>query len=178
MLPGLHDRRDHGVEAGGSRRDVDEVQRPHGRGDVARPGVHGDHGAPDEAVAAGQFVEQAAGDVRGGRPAGAVGGDERGGDEGAAEEAAALDGERVDRGGGGRDAERGGGLEGERESVREGRVGERRERRVGGHPREEGQRVAVAACVHVAGQLLRQRRQPPMAGDHCLGFRVEEQPKA
>lgn len=167
-LPGLDHRCDHRVETGGGGRDVHVTKRPRGRGDVPRPDVDGDHGAPDDSGAAGQFVEQAARGLGGGAGACTIGGDERGGDERVAEEAAALAREGVDGGGGGgeREAERAGGLEREREGVREGRVGERRERRVGGHAGEEGERVGVAAGVHVRRQGFRQCRQPLVAGVH------------
>lgn len=168
VFPGLGDRGDHGVEAGGGRGDVHVVKRPHRGGEVARPDVDGDHGAPDDGVAGGQFVEQAAGEFVGSAAgttddACAVGRDERGGEEGAGEEAT-LGGERVEGGGGAGHAERGGGLEREREGVGEGGVSERREVRGGEHAGEEAERVAVAAGVHVGGQQLRQRGQALVAG--------------
>jgi hypothetical protein len=61
MFPGIGNRRDHDVEAGGGRGDVHEVERPRRLGYVARPDVDGDHCAPDDGVARGQFVKQAAG---------------------------------------------------------------------------------------------------------------------
>lgn len=164
MVPGLCNSGDYRIEAGGGRRDVHEVERLHRRGDVARADVDGDHGAPDNGVAAGQFVEQAAGGGGGG--AGAVGGDEGGGEEGIGEEAAALGGESVEGGCGRGGAEDGGGLEGKREGVGEGRVRERREVGVAEHVGEEGERLSVAAGIDVGSQQLRERREALMAGGH------------
>jgi hypothetical protein len=59
---GIGNRRDHGVEAEGGWGDVHEVERPRHLGYVPRPDVDGDHCAPDDGVASGQFVEQAAGE--------------------------------------------------------------------------------------------------------------------
>ena len=173
MFPGLSHRGDHSVEAGSGRGDVHVVKRPRRGGEVARPDVDGDHGAPDDGVAGGQFVEQAAGEFVGGAAiaadACAVGRNERGGEEGAGEEAA-LCGERVEGGGGAGHAERGGGLEREREGVGEGGVDERREVGGGEHAGEEAERVAVAGGVHVGGQQLRQRRQALVAGGEWHRF--------
>lgn len=174
MFPGLSNRGDHRVEAGGGRRHIHEIELTQRPGEVARSDVDGDHGATDDGVAVGQFVEQAAGEGGGG--AGAVGGDERGGEEWTGEEAT-LGGEGVEGvggGGGGGEAEGGGGLEGEREGVGEGGVGERREGGVGDHAGEEGESIPVTAGVDVGSEQLRQRREALVAGMHRSPPRIRK----